>query len=181
MAKKELTKSSKALLWIGAGVEVLSSFLITPHELRKRAVRGNIFKSTTNFNSALYYLLRNGYIKYVDKNNEKFVKVTKKGELKILMSKAAAVKTPEWDRKWRVIVFDIPEESRILRDRFRILLKTYGFKMLQASVFINPYPLNREALVYLKETGLINYIRILKVEEMDDDRDLRKFFGLPKE
>ena len=75
-------------------------------------------------------------------------------------------------------MFDIPEESRELRNRFRLLLKQYGFKMLQASVFISPYPLNREAIAYLKETGLIDYIRILKVEEIDDDRDLKKYFQL---
>jgi DNA-binding transcriptional regulator PaaX len=180
MSKNYLTKSSKMLLWIGAGVEVLSSFLVSSKELRKRSIRGNLFKSTENFDSLLHYLLRNGYINYVDKNNERFVKITRKGELKILMSKAGVVKTVDWDGKWRLIIFDIPEESSNLRDRFRELLKTYDYKMLQGSVFINPYPLNREAVKYLKESGLIKYIRMLKIEEMDDDGDLKKYFGLAK-
>ena len=178
MAKKELTKTSKMLLWMCVGLEVVGSLIITPRELRKRSMRGNLFKSTENFDDLLHYLIRRGYIRYIDKNNERFVKITKKGELKILMSKAGIVKTPKWDGKWRLVVFDIPEESSVLRDRFRKLLKSYGFKMLQASVFICPYPLNREAIAYLKETGLINYIRILKVEEVDDDKDLKKYFHL---
>jgi hypothetical protein len=49
---------------------------------------------------------------------------------------------------------------------------------LQDSVYANPYPLNREAVKYLEETGLSEYIRIIKVEEMDNDRDLKKKFGL---
>ncbi len=45
-------------------------------------------------------------------------------------------------------------------------------------MFINPYSLNREAVSYLKESGLMDYIRILKVEEMDNDLDLQKKFKL---
>lgn len=165
-------------MWMCAGFEVLDDFIITPKELRRRAARGNLFKSTNSFEGLYYYLIRNGYIKLIDKNNERFIKITKKGELKILLEKSRLKKTAPWDRKWRVVIFDIPEESRDLRDRFRKLLKTYNFKKLQNSVFISPYALSREAITYLKETGLIDYIRILKVEEIDDDKDLKKYFNL---
>lgn len=106
------------------------------------------------------------------------MQITKKGELKILMAKAGVIRPTKWDGKWRLIVFDIPEESSILRDRFRKLLKSYGFKMMQASVFISSYPLNRQAIDYSKATGLIDYIRIIKAEEIDDDKNLRKHFHL---
>ena len=175
---KEFTKTSKLLLWLCAGLEVLDDLIITPKELRRRAARGNLFKSSQNFDILYHYLIRNGYIKVIDKNNQRFVKITKKGELKILLEKSKIKITIPWDHKWRVIIFDIPEESRDLRDRFRKLLKTYNFKKLQQSVFISPYALSREAIAYLKETGLIGYIRILKVEEIDDDKDLIKYFGL---
>ena len=48
----------------------------------------------------------------------------------------------------------------------------------QASVFISPFRLNREAVWYLKKTGLIEYIRILRVDEMDEDKHLKKHFHL---
>ena len=73
--------------------------------------------------------------------------------------------------------FDIPEDARDKRDSLRSLLKKLGFVKLQASVFINPYPLNREALAYLRQSDLMGYIRIIKVEEMDSDLDLKKKFG----
>ncbi len=179
-SRKDINKTGKVLAWLCAGLEVLDNFIVTPVELRKRAFRGNLFKSTRNFNSFYDYLIRRGYIYLVDKNNEKFVKLTKKGQLRTLLEKSKISKSEKWDGKWRVIIFDIPEESSALRDRFRKLLKTYGFVKLQDSVFIYPYALNREALAYLKETGLMSYIRILKVEEMDDDKDLKKLFGLFK-
>jgi phenylacetic acid degradation operon negative regulatory protein len=88
------------------------------------------------------------------------------------------LKTEKWDKNWRLIIFDIPETSREKRDELRWLLKKNHFIKLQSSVFISPYSLNREAIAYLKQTGLINYIRILKVSEIDDDKYLIKKFGL---
>ena len=75
-------------------------------------------------------------------------------------------------------MFDIPEENEDKRNFFRWLLKRNNFIELQHSVYINPYPLNRDVISYLKKTGLIEYIRILKVEEMDSDKNLRKKFNL---
>jgi CRISPR-associated endonuclease Cas2 len=82
-----------------------------------------------------------------------------------------------WDGKWRFVFYDIPEDSKDKRQLFRKLLKRNGYQKLQASVFVNPYPLNREALDYLKKTGLINYIRIVRVDEIDDDSNLLKKFN----
>jgi hypothetical protein len=176
MGKKELTKTGKTLLWMCAGIGALENFIITPNEFRKRGMSGKLFKDTPNANSFLNYLFRKGYIQFVDKNNERFVKITKKGELKILLAKSQISKKKNWDGKWRVIIFDIPEESREARNRFRHMIKNLNYTQLQASVFVSPYPINKEAVEYLKKTGLIKYIRFLKVEEIDDDSGLRKFF-----
>jgi phenylacetic acid degradation operon negative regulatory protein len=89
-------------------------------------------------------------------------------------------KQEKWDGKWRMVIFDIPEESRDKRDLLRLLLKRQGFIKLQASVFVNPYSLNSEALNYLKKSGLMKFIRIARVEKFDDDNEIRKKFGLNK-
>ena len=154
-------------------------FIVTPHELRRRLWKGKPLGDNKNFYTMVGYLAKKGWIKYVDKNNERFVKLTKKGQLEAFLAKARLPgKSIKWDGKWRVIIFDIPEESEEKRDFFRYLLKKNGYVQLQQSVYISPYPMNREAIIYLRETGLINYIRILKVEELDSDKDLKKKFKL---
>ena len=95
-----------------------------------------------------------------------------------MLLKARVTKSEKWDGKWRVLVFDIPEAFHLERDRFRLLLKQNNFVKLQASVFISPYSLSREAIIYLKEANLMPFVRIMKVEEMDDDKDLKKRFKL---
>ncbi len=128
--------------------------------------------------STVWQMRKQGLIRITIKNNQKFIQCTKKGQLEILFKKAVLKKPARWDGKWRLAVFDIPERSKDKRSLLRGLLKKNDFYKLQASVYINPHPLNREAVRYLKESGLIDYIRLIKVEEMDNDKDLRKRFRL---
>jgi CRISPR-associated endonuclease Cas2 len=131
-----------------------------------------------SYQHAVSRLRNNGYIQIVKKNNQKFLRLTQSGELSILMQKAKIHKEKIWDRKWRILVFDIPENSKEKRALLRYLLKRNNFFKLQASVYITPYSFNREAIIYLKNSGLMDYIRILRVDEIDDDRSLKKYFGL---
>ena len=119
-----------------------------------------------------------GTVSVVEKNNQRFVKITSKGQLELLIQKAKMPKSEKWDGKWRLVLFDIPEKSKDKRDKLRRLLKSNNYFKLQASVFISPHALNGEALEYLNKSGLIEYIRILRVEQIDNDTKLKKHFKL---
>lgn len=175
MAKKELTFTSKLLVYLAAAEDILVP-IMNPYEMRNRI----LFSNPGSYKRTLYKWYERGWIQFVDKDAQRFIKLTKKGELQALLAKAKLPVPIKWDGKWRMIIFDIPEETKKHRNLLRSLLKNNGYVKLQASVYINPYPLNREAVSYLKQTGLMDYIRIIKVEEMDDDKDLRKRFGLGK-
>jgi CRISPR-associated endonuclease Cas2 len=172
-AKKELTFTSKLLLWYLAMEDVMSP-VFSPYELRRRLQ----YENYGSYKTTLYRWHKRGWIKFVDKNAQRFIKLTKKGELEALLAKAILPPRKIWDNKWRLFSFDIPEECKEKRRVLRYLLKKNGYKMLQASVYISPYPLNREAIEFLKRSGLKQYIRIMKIEEMDDDSDLKKKFSL---
>jgi DNA-binding transcriptional regulator PaaX len=47
-----------------------------------------------------------------------------------------------WDGKWRIILFDIAEEDRMLRNQLRRQLKAANFGCLQRSIWIAPDPLD---------------------------------------
>jgi len=130
------------------------------------------------YDSAIWKLRRSGKVALVIKNNQKFLQCTKKGQLAFLLEKAGVKKTKTWDGKWRLVMFDIPEEHRDKRGILRSLLKQKGFVQLQQSVFVNPYPFNREALDYLRKTGLIRFIRMMRVDDMDDESELKEKFAL---
>lgn len=48
--------------------------------------------------------------------------------------------TSVWDKRWRIVIFDIPEVRSGSRYAIRRLLKQLGFKQLQLSVWIHPLP-----------------------------------------
>ncbi len=136
--------------------------------------------SKSEFGQTLVRMSRRRLIRFSEKNNEKFIALTKAGQLEALLLKAKIEKQKVWDGKWRLFMFDIPERSKEKRNRLRSLLKSNNFFKLQASVYISPYALNREAIDYLNQSGLRDYVRILKVQEMDSDTELLKRFNLHK-
>lgn len=146
----------------------------TPYAYIRRA--GSI--NRTAYRQATYRLKRQGMLEITQEKNKKFLKLTHKGELAALLAKAKLATPGKWDYKWRLVIFDIPEQARDKRALTRQLLKQNGFIKLQASVFINPFPINRAAIAYLQKTHLINYIRILRVDEMDNEQALLKHFKL---
>lgn len=53
-----------------------------------------------------------------------------------------------WDGKWRMVIFDVPNEHTDLRDRFRDQLRRAGYGWLQNSVWVSPdeLPVDRSLL-----------------------------------
>ncbi len=136
--------------------------------------------SNREFRQAVSRLQARKLLAITEKNNQKFIRLTDRGQLEALLLKAKLDNQKPWDGRWRLFIFDIPEASKDKRDSLRSLLKKNNFCKLQASVYVSPYPLNREAISYLNQSGLRDYLRILKIEEMDNDEELLKKFGLKK-
>ncbi|OJI08076.1 hypothetical protein BK005_01420 [bacterium CG10_37_50] len=83
-----------------------------------------------------------------------------------------------WDKKWRMVIFDIPEKQKLKRDLLRRELIETGFKKLQHSVWVSPYP-QEEFIELLKTEIEINHLVIyLETDRLSNEHDLRKSFGL---
>lgn len=102
------------------------------------------------------------------KDNENYYKITDKGEsyfdetLKIL-------KLPsKWDGKWRLVLFDIPENKRASRDKLRRALSGLGMGILQASVWISPIDISKEVDDIRKHLKLENNIKYFQVTSSDN-------------
>jgi len=89
-------------------------------------------------------------------------------------------KPKKWDKKWRVIIFDIPQKKASVRDQITSMFRRIGLLRLQDSVWV--YPFDCEDLVTLLKTdlGVGKYILYMIVEELEGDRHLREDFGLIK-
>ncbi len=87
------------------------------------------------------------------------------------------IKRPKkWDRLWRIVMFDIPEKKRVFRDVLRNHLKTIGFKELQHSVFIFPFPCESEMLALTELYNATRYVRIITAQKIDNQEKLENHF-----
>lgn len=147
----------------------------TPHAWIRRA--GSSVPKTA-YSRTAYRLKKKGLLEITTKNNKKFLRLTNKGQIQALLKMAKIPKVGKWDGKWRLVMFDIPEQSKTQRNLLREILKKQGFQKFQASVFIGSQPINRAAIKYLQISGLINYIRMLRVDEVDNEQELLQLFHL---
>ncbi len=81
-----------------------------------------------------------------------------------------------WDKKWRVIMFDIPEESRKFRDILRRHLYEMKFYRLQQSVFVSPYPYEKPLMELVDLYGAASHVRIMTVTWIDKEDYLKHYF-----
>lgn len=120
------------------------------------------------FNQLIYRLKKNGYIKIKNLEQNKGVILTKKGAEKILKAKFKArdnKKRP--DKKWQMIIFDIPEEKKYSRDLLREKLIFLKYKMLQKSIWVCPYDIQKETEFILRKYSLDSYVKIFLIEEIE--------------
>lgn len=89
------------------------------------------------------------------------------------------IKRPKkWDRKWRVIIFDIPEKKRAARTEVRRILIEAGFQRLQDSVWVYPYDCEDVIGLMKTDLGVGKYLLYMIVDQIENDRFLRMDFDL---
>ena len=125
---------------------------------------GRLFKIGTpynpgSFNRTILRLGREGLIKTRKKEEKTHFRLTDQGRIFIKNHRAADRGSPHsWDKKWRLVVFDIPEQKRKLRNYFRRYLVILGFGKVQRSIWISPYDFSAIIQRYARKLGLSDYI-----------------------
>ena len=113
--------------------------------------------------------------------NGKYYELTEAGEKKLRLLELQGyklAKPKKWDKKWRVIIFDIPEKKKNVREQVRNLFISAGFSRLQDSVWVYPY--DCEDIIGLLKTdfGVGKNILYMIVDEIENDKYLREEFKL---
>ena len=109
------------------------------------------------------------------------ITLTQEGKYKALTYKldAMEIKRPaSWDKKWRVILFDIPEKRRKLRDALRRHFRELGCYELQKSVFVHPFECRDEIDFLIEFYHTRPFVRFLVAEHIDNARHLEQKFRL---
>jgi len=131
---------------------------------------------------AFHQLRKKGAIKIERKEHQVYIRLTEEGKklAGCLQIDALKIKRPKkWDKKWRIIIFDISELKRLYRDAFRGKLKELGFYPLQKSVWICPFDCRDEIELLREFFGLKEKeLRLIVAENIGKDDWLRKIFKI---
>ena len=91
------------------------------------------------------------------------------------------IKKPEhWDRKWRLVAFDVPEKRKKIRDSLRFRFRQIGLLEFQKSIFVSPYPCEKEIEFLIEFHDARSYVRTIMAEKIDNQLHFEKKFGLHK-
>ena len=135
-----------------------------------------------NLRTAIKNLHKSKLVDYKE-NTDGTVKIilTKVGRSRILkydLDKIEIKKPSHWDKLWRLVVFDIPEDKNLGRKALAAKLKELGFYPMQKSVFIHPYECKNEIDFITEMFELAPYVRFLRVKDVDIELDLKERFHL---
>jgi len=121
-------------------------------------------------------------IELIEKGNQVFIRITVNGKnlvKRFNYDDLELLETKTWDKKWRLIIFDIPEKKKRARNALSEKLKDLGLYPLQESVFIYPFDCRDEIDFICEFLSVSRHVNYCVVESLDKrEGDLRKFFDL---
>lgn len=180
--KKSRQDIRKAILTVVEAVGVISLVTIVPNTARLLKSFGydpgrrhkEIIKLSRQ------RLVKSGMLFYKDG----FLKLTDKGEAKLRMLELRdwiLEKPKKWDKRWRMLIFDIPERKRNIRDKIRQILSNIGFVKIQQSVWIYPYDCEDLVTLFKANFKIGKDLLYVIVDSIENDKSFREKFALPKE
>lgn len=169
----------RAILLTVAQLGILGVGVLAPNVIKAMGKLGMIpnRRQKEYISSSASKLVHRGLLKY----NGKYYELTPLGEKQLRSWEFADFKfnkPKRWDGKWRLMIFDIPDKKRKIRDQIRNLFKTAGLYLLQESVWAYPYDCEDVITLLKTDFGIGKNMLYLIVEELENDKRLREEFNL---
>ena len=110
--------------------------------------------------SSLFRLSKKGFVEKKIDEGKIIIKLTRAGRDWLLKTRPDS--TVKWDGNWRLVIFDIPESHRTVRDVLRSKLKSWGFNKWQKSVWATKKPLTKELRTLIRELGIEDWVLVVE-------------------
>ena len=176
------TKIQRTILNLVATAGILSVALVAPNALQVLKVFGIDRKTLKNkrrsIDNSRQKLVEKGLLKY---SKGGFLSLTPLGEktLRKIESIDYQINKPKkWDKKWRVLIFDIKERNRGLRDKIRRTLISIGFIRLQNSVWVFPYDCEDLITLLKADFEIGKEVLYIIADKIENEKSLLNIFGL---
>lgn len=136
-----------------------------------------------NCYNVFYRLKRQGYIITQQHNHQLYISLTAEGRKKagrFQVNSLSIAKPKRWDKKWRIVIFDIADKKRIKREALRGFLKRLEFYQLQKSVWIHPFDCKDEVRLLADFFAFTNKeLQFIIAETIENQEKLKDYFRIP--
>ena|SRR3989344_655609 len=173
---------AKKILLLVAGTTLFTAALVLPGLTHAFAlfIPKNA-KGRYRIKRTLQTLQNQRLVKIYYKGAREIIEITEKGKKRILEYKLDELKVQrpkKWDRLWRLVIFDIPEQMKDIRGEINFRLTDMGFLPFQKSVFVCPYPCKKEIDFLGEHFYVRKYIKYVLAKYIDDDELFKEKFEL---
>ncbi|AST91789.1 MULTISPECIES: phenylacetic acid degradation operon negative regulatory protein PaaX [Sutcliffiella] len=137
-------------IWVGSLIRLLNEFGHNDQAVRAAISRMN----------------KQGWVQAEKKGNKSFYFLTERGVKRIdeAAKRIFKLKTEQWDGKWRILMYTIPEEIRNVRDELRKELVWSGFGSISNSCWISPNPLEKQVYDLIEKYSIEEYVDFFVAE-----------------
>lgn len=122
------------------------------------------------------------YMKYnqlVFNRFERGLSVSNKAKIRLsnaLIEQLFVTKPKNWDKKWRIIMYDIPENMKSKRDAFSKHLVRVKLLKLKDGVYIHPFPCQSEIEKLANYFQIQKHVTYIESSKLITNRKLEKEF-----
>ena len=174
-----------ALLASVAVTGLLAWAVLAPNTLQLlRYLPGERNKFGHRIRTAAGRLVAKGRATWIEKKGKKYLRITNLGRRELALEQAKITLTAQkkrWDGRWRMVVFDIPERRRRVRNRLREVMQEVGFVRMQDSVWVYPHDCEDFIALLKMELKIGKDVLYAIADTIEYDKPLRIHFALPLE
>lgn len=181
---REITKL--LLMIVGSGVAISAAALLGAAGPQSRRAQQTLVSEIHRYargriRETLNRLRMQRHISFNPDDARSPILLTKKGVVRMLRTGLfhhLRARKRRWDYLWRMIIFDVPEENKSVRERLRMTLQAAGFFPLQRSVFVTPYACEKEVEALCEEWQLRHCAHVFLTASLGSaERRARMFFS----
>lgn len=182
--KKRRTRTiQNAVLMTVSIAGIIAIAAVAPNAAQLLKTSGALARLRYRAKTSLGRLKQKGEIEFVERDGKKYARLTEKGErtLALYKEKLRMTERPRkrWDKRYRLVIFDVPEKRRSTRERIRREVRGAGFLRVQDSAWIYPYDCEEFIALLKAELKIGKDVLYAVIESIENDRWIRKHFDLP--
>jgi len=181
--KRRNRNIQRAVLMTVGAAGLIAVMAVAPNALQLLKTTGINARLRYKAKTVLGKLKQKGEIEFIERDGRKYARLTERGRQIFALTsekmRIADIRQKKWDRRYRLIIFDVPEKRKKIRERLRHEMKQSGFLRIQDSAWLYPHDCEEYIALLKANLHIGKDVLYAVVEQIENDVWIRKQLNLP--